>query len=44
MDLNSTEDRPSKHRVREMLMREAHVDSAYRVEPRDLIRAEMCIQ
>jgi hypothetical protein len=44
MDFNSTEDHLFNRWVRENCMREAHFDTAYAVEPLDLIRAELCIQ
>jgi len=44
MDFNSARDHLLNRWVRENCMREAHFDTAYVVEPLDLIRAEMCIQ
>ncbi|MDB6017142.1 MAG: hypothetical protein JWR19_1631 [Pedosphaera sp.] len=44
MDFNSAGDHLFGRWVRENCMREAHFDTAYVVEPLDLIRAEMCIQ
>src|ERR1700674_1722139 len=44
MDFNSAGDHLCNHWVREMFMREAQVDTAYGVQPLDLIRAQMRIQ
>ena len=44
MDFNSSRDHLLNRWIREMFMREAHCDTAYVVEPLDLIRAKMCIQ
>jgi hypothetical protein len=44
MDFNSAKDLLLNSGVREMFMRVPHCDTAYVVEPLDLIRAEMCIQ
>jgi hypothetical protein len=44
MDFNSARDCLFDRWVRENCMREAHFDTAYVVEPLDLIGAEMCIQ
>jgi hypothetical protein len=44
MNLNSAKDLLLNSWVREMFMRVAHCDTAYVIEPLDLIRAEMCIQ
>jgi hypothetical protein len=44
MDFNSARDCLFYSWVREMFMRKAHFDTAYVVEPLDLIGAEMCIQ
>ena len=44
MDFNSARDHLLNRWVRENGMREAHFDTAYVVEPLDLIRAKMCIQ
>jgi hypothetical protein len=44
MDFDSAGDCLFNRRVRENCMREAHFDTAYVVEPHDLVRAEICIQ
>jgi hypothetical protein len=44
MDFNSASDCLFDRWVRKNCMREAHIDTAYLVEPLDLIRAETYIQ
>src|SRR6202521_2601265 len=44
MESSSSRDHLLNRLVRENCMREAHFDTAYVVEPLDLIGAEMCIQ